>query len=79
MSSAAHELSGLNVRGAGRLQVTWRWLARFFAEAKVRRRDRVAIDHLCSLDGHLLSDMGVDMAELGRVVPTLRKASSDNG
>jgi hypothetical protein len=39
----------------------------------------VAIDHLCSLDGHLLSDMGVDMAELGRVVPTLRKASSDNG
>jgi hypothetical protein len=79
MSSVAHELSGLNVRGAGRLQMTWRWLARPFADANRRRKDRVAIEHLCSLDGHLLSDMGVDMAELGRVVPTLRKASSDNG
>lgn len=47
------------------------WFRRKVAELNSMHQHREDIKHLRCLDRHLLADMGVDIAELGKTRPTI--------
>ncbi|MFO1121800.1 MAG: hypothetical protein U1F47_05705 [Hyphomicrobiales bacterium] len=74
MNSTAHRsfaTPGLSLDLLGRVQG---WISARLNARRAQRDTDEAIAYLRTLDAHLLDDMGVDMARLGSVTPTLVSA-----